>query len=412
MDNYLRAVLWRAGIYILLGLSLNIIVGYAGLFQLGPRRVLRDRRLHRRHPEPLIRTCPCSWVCRSAIVPGVACGYLHQPADPPPARRLSGDRHDRLRRDRAHAAGQQHLGGITGGANGLSGIAQPALFGFTFCTTLSHYYLVLFFVVVTIFGVRRLEDSRLGPGLDVRARGPGGGRGDGDRHRRGARRWPSCSARLGRAGGRALCQPDTVISPDLVRFLESVIMFCIVVLGGTGSIPGVFVGALGMVALARAIPLRQGLARRLFVGLAMVLMMIFRPTGLWPSRRVAMEIHAEKECRTAATLPAGGSSSPRERRAGMALTGSPIELTKSFGGLMAVSNVDLEIERGRDPGDDRPQRGREDHGLQPAHRHLPARSRQRDRLRRASSSDRPAPPRHRRRRASRAPSRRSGSSRT
>jgi branched-chain amino acid transport system permease protein len=35
LDNYLRAVLWTAGIYVLLGLSLNIIVGYAGMFQLG-----------------------------------------------------------------------------------------------------------------------------------------------------------------------------------------------------------------------------------------------------------------------------------------------------------------------------------------------------------------------------------------
>ncbi|MCX7707106.1 MAG: hypothetical protein N2204_03760, partial [Anaerolineae bacterium] len=35
LDSYVRAVLWQAGIYILLGLSLTIIVGYAGLFQLG-----------------------------------------------------------------------------------------------------------------------------------------------------------------------------------------------------------------------------------------------------------------------------------------------------------------------------------------------------------------------------------------
>jgi branched-chain amino acid transport system permease protein len=81
----------------------------------------------------------------------------------------------------------------------------------------------------------------------------------------------------------------TVISPDMARFLESVLIFSIVVLGGVGSIPGVFVGTFGMVILPEMFRFvkdwRDG-----FVGLAMVLMMIFRPMGLWPSRRVAMEM--------------------------------------------------------------------------------------------------------------------------
>ena len=86
----------------------------------------------------------------------------------------------------------------------------------------------------------------------------------------------------------------TVISPDLSAFLESVIMFCIVVLGGTGSIPGVFVGALGMILLPEIFrPLRDW--RDGFVGLAMVLMMIFRPLGLWPSGAWAMEMAGEED---------------------------------------------------------------------------------------------------------------------
>jgi branched-chain amino acid transport system permease protein len=81
-------------------------------------------------------------------------------------------------------------------------------------------------------------------------------------------------------------------------------MFCIVVLGGTGSIPGVLVGTLGMIVLPEILRFvrdwRDG-----FVGLAMVLMMIFRPTGLWPSRRVALEIAGEE-----AVVPGAEMASP------------------------------------------------------------------------------------------------------
>ena len=86
----------------------------------------------------------------------------------------------------------------------------------------------------------------------------------------------------------------TVISPDMSSFLESVIMFCIVVLGGTGSIPGIFVGSAGMIVLPELFRFvkdwRDG-----FVGLAMVLMMIFRPMGLWPSNRAALKLVAARD---------------------------------------------------------------------------------------------------------------------
>jgi len=66
----------------------------------------------------------------------------------------------------------------------------------------------------------------------------------------------------------------------------------IVVLGGLGSIPGVFVGTIGMVVLPELFRFVKDW-RDLFVGVAMVLMMIFRPAGLWPSRRVMMEMEEQ-----------------------------------------------------------------------------------------------------------------------
>jgi len=292
LDNYLRAVLWQAGIYALLGLSLNIIVGYAGLFQLGHAAFYAIGAytvgiLNLRFGVPIFLGLPVA-----VVLAGLA-GYIISR----PILHLRGDYLCIV----TIAFGEivrmllvNNIGGITGGANGLFGIAQPRLFGFTFRTVLSHYYLVLFFILITIVAMRRLENSRLGRAwlyvredeLAAEAMGI-------DTVRVKAIAFVLGSAWAGLAGV-LYASRITVISPDLSRFLESVIMFCIVVLGGTGSIPGVFVGTLGMVVLPEVFRFvkdwRDG-----FVGLAMVLMMIFRPVGLWPSRRVALELATEDD---------------------------------------------------------------------------------------------------------------------
>lgn len=287
LDSYVRAVLWQAGIYILLGLSLTIIVGYAGLFQLGHAAFFALGAytvgiLNLRFGVPVLLGLPV------AIVFAGLMGYIISR----PILHLRGDYLAIV----TIAFGEivrmllvNNIGGITGGANGLSGIARPSLFGFTFRTTLSHYYLVLFFVVLTIIAMRRLENSRLGRAWmyvredELAAESMGV-----DTVQVKATAFLLGSAWAGLAGA-LYASRITVISPDLARFLESVIMFCIVVLGGTGSIPGVFVGTVGMIILPELFRFvkdwRDG-----FVGLAMVLMMIFRPTGLWPSRRVALEM--------------------------------------------------------------------------------------------------------------------------
>ena len=292
LDNYLLAVLWQAGIYVLLALGLTIIVGYAGLFQLGQAAFYAIGAytvaiLNIYLGVPIILGMPVA-----ILVAGVL-GYLVSR----PILHLRGDYLAIV----TIAFGEivrmlliNNVFGITGGANGLSGIANVSIFGFTFKTITENYYLVLFFVVITIFGVRRLEDSRLGRAwtyvredeLAAEAMGVN------TVHVK-AIAFVLGSALAGLAGV-LYASRISVISPELGRFLESVIIFCIVVLGGTGSIPGVFLGTFGMVVLPELFRVvrdwRDGL-----VGLAMVLMMIFRPAGLWPSRRVAEELSADEQ---------------------------------------------------------------------------------------------------------------------
>ena len=295
LDNYLRAVLWTAGIYVLLGLSLNIIVGYAGMFQLGHAAFYAIGAytvaiLNVNFGVPIFLG-----MIAAVILAGIAGFVLTRPI-----LHLRGDYLAIV----TIAFGEivrmllvNNVGHVTGGANGIFGIDEPSIFGFKFQTTLSHYYLVLFFVVVTIIAMRRLENSRLGRSwtyvredeLAAEAMGV-------DTVRAKAVAFLLGSAWAGLAGA-LYASRITVISPDMARFLESVLIFSIVVLGGVGSIPGVFVGTAGMVMLPELFRFVKDW-RDLFVGLAMVLMMIFRPMGLWPSRRVAMEM-GEDEAKTA-----------------------------------------------------------------------------------------------------------------
>jgi len=184
--------------------------------------------------------------------------------------------------------------GITGGPNGISGIARPELFGFKFRDPIHYYYLIWVFVALSIFVIRRLENSRLGRAwnyvredeLAAEAMGV-------DTVRVKLAAFVIGSAWAGIAG-LLYAARYRVIAPENFSFLESVIVFCIVVLGGTGSVSGVFVGTLGMVVLPEVFrPLKDW--RDAWLGLAMVVMMILRPAGLWPSRCLRLEIEGAAE---------------------------------------------------------------------------------------------------------------------
>jgi branched-chain amino acid transport system permease protein len=282
LDNYLRAVLWQLGIYVLLGLSLHIIVGYAGMFQLGHAAFYAIGAytvgiLNLRAGWPILLALPVG-----AGLAGI-CGYIVCR----PILHLRGDYLAIV----TIAFGEivrillvNDAGGWTGGANGLSGIARPAIGGFVFRTNLEHFYFVLVFVLLGIAAVRRLEDSRLGRAWMYVREDEAAAEAMGiDTVRVKSLAFFLGSVGAGLAGG-LYASRVSVISPDLARFQESVTIFCIVVLGGCGSIPGVVVGTLAMVALPELMRVvrdwRDG-----FLGLSMILMMIFRPDGLWPRRR-------------------------------------------------------------------------------------------------------------------------------
>jgi len=97
------------------------------------------------------------------------------------------------------------------------------------------------------------------------------------------------------------------VSPESFTIIESIMILCMVVLGGMGHIPGVILGTVLLVVLPEALrylgPLQQALLGRvladpadlrlLVFGLALILVMLLRPSGLWPSSVRRRELSAE-----------------------------------------------------------------------------------------------------------------------
>jgi branched-chain amino acid transport system permease protein len=178
----------------------------------------------------------------------------------------------------------------TGGPRGVAGIPHPPDIGnldaFTYgvLDPRPYYYLVLALIVVVIFVARRLERSRVGRAWAAIREDEDAAALMGVPTFR-FKLWAfAIGGSIGGAAGAMFASKNIAITPDNFPLLLSILVLSAVVLGGSGNIPGVILGAF----LVAWLPERfRGLAdyRVLLFGAALVIMMIFRPEGLLPSRR-------------------------------------------------------------------------------------------------------------------------------
>ena len=174
--------------------------------------------------------------------------------------------------------------GLTGGPNGLLVLDQFRIFGKVIQTPRDFYVLVWACVAVLLFSLFRLQRSRIGRAWNYVREDPVAAESTGVDTRWAKALAFTIGAGIAGATGTIYAAKMMVISPDSFTFAASVMLFAIVILGGTGSIPGVILASGAMLVLPEV--LRDfARYRMLFFGLAMVLMMIFRPQGLWPSTR-------------------------------------------------------------------------------------------------------------------------------
>ena len=282
LNRYWVDVLNTVGLYALLGLSLNLIVGHAGLFNLGHAAfyavgAYTAAILNTQFNIPILWLLPVSGIMAGLFAAIIARPIIHLRGDYLAIVTIGVGEIVRI-------ALINDIFGITGGSNGIFGISRPSIFGYAIRRPHQFFYLIWIFVAITVFLFYRLEQySRFGRALnylrgdDVAAEGSGID----------TAHYKLWAFILGAfwAGmvGTIYAAKMTIISPESFSFWESVLMFVIVILGGSGSIPGMILGAFLVVGLPEVF---RGFAsgRMLVFGAAMVLMMIFRNEGILPPR--------------------------------------------------------------------------------------------------------------------------------
>lgn len=279
LDAYWTDVINSVGLYAILALSLNVILGHAGLFHMGHAAfyaigAYTTAILNTAFGIPVLWSMPAAGILAGVFALIVARPIIHLRGDYLLIVTIGIVEIVRI-------ALINNVFGITGGANGLFGISRPQLFGLTISKPHQFFYLIWGFAAVTIFFFLRLEHSRFGRALlyikedEVAAGGSGINIAQ---HKLAAFVIGAIWAGM---CGTIYASKMTIIAPESFSFAESVLLFTIVILGGSGSIPGVILGAFLLIGLPEIF---RGLAeyRMLVFGAAMVAMMIFRNQGLLP----------------------------------------------------------------------------------------------------------------------------------
>ncbi len=171
----------------------------------------------------------------------------------------------------------------TGGATGLSGIESPWLFGWHIRTPLDFYYVFCFLAILAVIVSVRLANSRLGRAWLYVRHDEDAAEAMGINRVRVKLAAYIVGAIYGAIGGAFFAVNLGAISPESFSFRQSVLILMAVILGGMGKIPGVILGAF-IVILAPELLRDFGDLRLLLFAVGLLLIMLFRPSGIWPVR--------------------------------------------------------------------------------------------------------------------------------
>lgn len=279
LNNYWIAVFVSVGLATLLSLSLNLILGRAGIFNMGHASFYAvgayiTAILNTQYGVPIFYLIPVAGATAGLFALIVARPIIH----------LRGDYLLMVTIgivEIVRITLVNDVWGLTGGANGIFGISRPNFFGIIIKKDYQFYYIIWSFVALSVLLFYFLHHSRFGRALscikedDVAAEGCGIN----------VTHYKLIAFVVGAfwAGmvGTLFAAKMTIISPGSFTFWDSVMLFAAVILGG-GSQVGVILGAFLVFGLPEIF---RGFAEtRMFVfGLALMIMMIIRPQGLLPA---------------------------------------------------------------------------------------------------------------------------------
>jgi branched-chain amino acid transport system permease protein len=303
-NDYWMTVAANIGVYAATAIGLNIVVGLAGLLDLGYVAFLgigafvaanlsgaAAARFDLELPFVLVMVI-------SAVVAGLFGAVVGSPT-----LRVRGDYLAIVTLAFGEIfvrSAQNNIGGLTGGSNAIPGIPQVEFLGTRFSDRITlgglvlpagvlYYVLIVLIVALVMLVFSNLKESRLGRAwIAIRE--------DEDAARAmGIRTGPIkimaflCGATLAGFAGAFFAHKTGTVSYESFRFLESVTLLAAVILGGMGTVPGAVLGASLLFVLPEK--LREFADYRLLLfGIALVVIMRFRPQGLVPDRHRRAEL--------------------------------------------------------------------------------------------------------------------------
>ena len=312
LGSVVNELLATTGIFLLMGLGLNIVIGYAGLLDLGyvaffavgayATAILTSPLSKVSFDWGFIATPLNFWeampfVIVAAAIAGILVGT--------PVIRMRGDYLAIVTLGFGEIARilflSDWLTGTTGGAQGVSRIPSIPL-GFTEIKGTDQqmiFYAVFFFVLIAAYISWRLQDSRTGRSWMAMREDEQVAETMGVNIVRAKLQAFVIGAIIASFSGALFAVKFGTIFPASFSLIVSITVLVVIIVGGMGNIPGVAVGALVMIGVlgGRNSPglLREFEGFKLLIyGGLLILMMLKRPEGLLPSRRRARELHQDE----------------------------------------------------------------------------------------------------------------------
>ncbi|MCM2475439.1 branched-chain amino acid ABC transporter permease [Rhizobium sp. CG5] len=281
LPNYYVRVANGLLIYILLGIGLNIVIGYAGLLDLGfvafyavgayTYALLASPQFDLHLPFLLILLIAA---CLGAIS-GILLGL--------PVLKLRGDYLAIV----TLGFGEiiriliNNLDWLTGGPKGIARLDKASIAGIELARPTEIYWLLIVLVLAVATFVWRMEKSILGKAWAAIREDQDAARGIGINTTNAKLAAFATSATIGSIAGVIFAASQRFVSPDSFALQESVLIVLMIVIGGIGNILGIVIGAAILILLPEV--LREFAEWRiLFLGLLMIILIIVRPAGIVP----------------------------------------------------------------------------------------------------------------------------------
>ncbi len=300
------SVLADAAVYVMLALGLNIVVGFAGLLDLGYAAFFAiGAYTYGMLASPQFGLHLPFWVL---LFLAAALAALFGALLGAPTLRLHGDYLAIVTLGFGEIVPQifQNLTKYTGGPNGIAALDVPTFFGHSFgASVMPYYYIALVGIVFALWISRNLRESRLGRAWMAIREDELAAKHAGIDVLRSKLAAFAIGASFSGIGGVLFAAKLALVSPDLFGFQVSVLIVSMLVLGGMGNIVGVVVGSLLLTIVNSALlPQINSLVDTTFhttvdlsnihfliYGAILVGIMLFRPEGLLPNKERRAELH-------------------------------------------------------------------------------------------------------------------------